>query len=310
MLAHAIPPDISVEAFRALEPAHAAALQSFAQPVGRVEDASAPGPAGLVPVRIYAPAPAAPSSPAPLVVFAHGGGWIVGSIETHDVMARDLCVALGAVVVSVGYRRAPEHPFPAAADDVWATLLWAHREAPRLGADPDRLVVAGDSAGGNLAAAMAVRSREAGGPRLAAQLLIHPVLDLVEPYHPDPSPLYPSRAECGTGFGATSIQLERYGRMYAPDRASAADPLASPMHAPDRPGLAPAVIVVAGYDPLRDEGLAYAAKLRALGVPVRLRLYPGAIHGAFGPARSDGLPQIAFLEAMEDLHGLLAPPAK
>jgi acetyl esterase len=304
MLANAVPADISIADFRALEPAHVEARRPFSQAVAAVKDEAVAGPGGPVPVRIYAPFE---PGPRPLLILAHGGGWVVGSIETHDVMARDLCLALGAVVVSVEYRRAPESPFPAAIDDCWAVLTWAAGQAGRLGADVSRLVVAGDSAGGNLAAALAVRARDEGGPRLAAQLLIHPVVDLAEPFHPTASPLYPSRRVNGAGFGATSQQLEAYGRMYLPDPGQAASPLASPLRAPDAPGLAPAVIVIAEYDPLHDEGAAYAAKLEAQGVAVVLRRYEGAIHGAFGPARSAGLPQRAFVETMADLRHLLAP---
>lgn len=301
MLDAAAPSDISVEAFRAREPAHVAALRPFRQEVGAVEDRLIPGPSVDVPVRIYAPGG---DGPHPLLVLAHGGGWIVGSIETHDVKARDLCVALGAVVVSVEYRRAPEHVFPAAFDDCWAALVWAVDHAAELGADPGRVIVAGDSAGGNLAAALAVRARDRHAPRLAAQLLVHPVLDILEPYHPAPSPLYPSRAENAEGYGATSDQLERYSRMYLGTDGSAADPTASPMQA-DAHGLAPAVIAIAEYDPLRDEGAAYAAKLLAAGTPVTLLRYAGAIHGAFGPALSAGLPQRAFVESIEALKRLL-----
>jgi len=303
MLASAVPPDISLAEFRALEPAHAASLRPFSQPVADITDRTIPGPGGEIPIRVYAPFA---SRPHPLVVLLHGGGWIVGSIETHDVMARDLCVALGAAVVSVEYRRAPENPFPAAIDDAWAALLWAAAEAGALGADQGHIAVAGDSAGGNLAAALAIRARDGGGPSLAAQLLIHPVVDLAAAFHPVASPLYPSRTAMGEGFGATSDQLQRYGRMYLPDPNQARDSLASPILAEDRPGLAPAVIVIAEYDPLHDEGAAYAAKLRSAGVPVILKRYEGAIHGAFGPATSSGLPQHAFAETMADLNVLLS----
>lgn len=303
MLASAIPPDISIPEFRAREPAYVEALRPFRQPVSRVDDQTVVGAEGAVPIRIYRPVE---RGPRPLVLLVHGGGWVVGSIETHDVMARDLCVALGAIVISVEYRRAPEHPFPAAIDDAWAALQWSAAHAGELGADERRLIVAGDSAGGNLAAALAVRARDQSGPALAAQLLIHPVLDLVAPFHPVASALYPSRHTKAEGFGATSFQLERYGRMYLPDASQAADPLASPMLAADRPGLAAAVIVIAEYDPLHDDGAAYAAKLKAAGVPVVLRRYEGAIHGAFGPAKSAGLPQRAFIETMADLNRILA----
>jgi acetyl esterase len=303
MLAAAAPADISVADFRAREPAFIEALRPFRQPVRTVEDRSVPSAGGETPIRIYSPFE---EGSRPLVLLVHGGGWIVGSIETHDVMARDLCLALGAVVVSVDYRRAPEHPFPAAIDDAWDALVWAATHTEALGVNGARLVVAGDSAGGNLAAALAVRARDRSGPVLAAQLLIHPVLDMVAPFHPAPSALYPSRRANAEGFGATSLQLELYGRMYLPDVGQAADPWASPMLAPDRPGLAPAIVVIAQYDPLHDEGVAYAAKLEAAGVPVILKRYEGAIHGAFGPAKSGGLPQRAFVETMADLNRLLS----
>jgi len=306
MLASAWPPDLSITDFRALEGAHVEALRAFSQPVEAALDRTLPGPAGPVPVRIYKPFAEAPRL---LVVLTHGGGWVVGSIETHDVMARDLCLALEAVVVSVEYRRAPEHPFPAAIDDAWAALLWAAGEAETLGARDARLIVAGDSAGGNLAAALAVRARDAGGPTLAAQLLVHPALDLDAPFHPSACPAYPSRSEMAAGYGATSEQLARYVRMYLPDPGRAKEPLASPLYAPDRPGLAPALIVTAQFDPLRDDGEAYAAKLEKAGTPMVLKRYDGAIHGAFGPAGFPGLPGRAFAETMTALKALLSGDA-
>jgi acetyl esterase len=236
-------------------------------PVHRVEDRLA----GAVPVRIYRPSA---ERPLPTMVYFHGGGWVLGSVEVYDGTVRDLANAAGCLVVSVDYRLAPEHKFPAAADDAYAATRWVAEHADEIGADPARLAVGGDSAGGNLAAAVTLMARDRGGPALAYQLLIYPVTDQAFE-----TPSYHENAE---GYGLTRAQMMWFSAHYLRTPADADDPLASPLRAPSLRGLPPALVVTAGYDPLRDEAEQYAERLRADGVDVRVERYPGLIHGFFG----------------------------
>lgn len=240
----------------------------------RVFDQSADGPGGTVPVRVYRPGP---ERGRPLLVYLHGGGWVMGDLQMHDGTCRSLARDAGCVVVSVDYRLAPEHPHPAALDDACAALAWARAHATELGADCGRIAIGGSSAGGNLAAAVALRERDRtlGGSAavapLAAQVLLYPLLDSTLSSG--------SVARYGAGHLLDRGQLRFYWDAYAPDLGTRADPLVSPAHAPSLAGLPPALVVTAECDPLRDEGEQYAARLRAAGVRVDLRRALGQIHG-------------------------------
>jgi acetyl esterase len=234
--------------------------------VRSVRDVVIPGQAGGLPARVYSPAPDAPG----VVVYFHGGGWVVGSVDAWDASCRALACASGCDLVSVDYRLAPEHVFPAAADDAYDAVCWA---AASL-ADGRPLVVAGDSAGGNLAAVTALRSRDAGGPALALQVLVYPVTDCDldrKSYH----------EYDGAEFIVNRRDMAWYWDHYAPDPAARLNPYASPLRATDFSGLPPAYVVTAEHDPLRDEGFAYADRLRAARVPVEHRHYGSQIHGFF-----------------------------
>ncbi|OUZ10517.1 alpha/beta hydrolase [Aeromicrobium sp. PE09-221] len=216
------------------------------------------------PARVYRPET---SGPAPTVLFLHGGGWVVGDLDTHDNAARAICRGAEAVVVSLDYRLAPEHPFPAAADDAVTAAEYLATRLDEYGGD-DRFGVAGDSAGGNLAAIAAQRV-----PTVTAQFLIYPAVD------PDPAADYPSRAENAHGYFLDAPTMAWFMEQYAPGTPPVEDPRYAPLRAESLEGLAPAVVLTAEFDPLRDEGEAYAAALEKAGVPVILRRYDGLIHG-------------------------------
>jgi acetyl esterase len=229
------------------------------------------GPAGSLGLRIYTPLG---HGPFPLMVFFHGSGFVVCSLDTHDGMCRNLCAGSGCVVVSVDYRLAPEAKFPAAPDDCLAATRWAVANAAALGADPGQVFVAGDSAGANLATVTALRIRDEGGPHLLGQLLIYPVTD-----HYDPGT--PSMTENAEGYGLTRAGMIWFWDHYLADRRDAANPHASPLQARDLSGLPPALVVTAEYDPLRDEGEYYADRLRRAGVATEMKRWDGVNHGFF-----------------------------
>jgi len=254
--------------------------------VAVVEDRRLPLASHAVRARIYRPEA---EKPLPAVVYFHGGGWVVGSIESHDPVCRALAARTPCTVVSVGYRLAPEHRFPAAVEDAWNAAAWVSQHAEELGADPERLVVAGDSAGGNLAAAVALRARDR-GLALALQVLIYPVID-----HDLDSAGY---RQHGSGLNLTRAKMEWYWRQYL-GRGDSADPDASPIRAASHTGVAPALVQTAEYDPLAHEGEEYARTLRDAGVPVRATRYEGQIHGFVrlaalcGAAAADAIEEIA-----------------
>ncbi len=262
--------------------------------VGAVLARTVPGPPGAppVPVRIYLPDPEEWPGPRPTVLFLHGGGFVLCDLDTHDTTARTLSRAAGAAVVSVDYRRAPEHRFPAAAEDAHAALCWSGGHLDELGGDPRALVVAGDSAGGNLAAAALLLARERGGPAVALQVLVYPVLDAAQD-----SASYRTYAE---GCFLTAAHLRWFWEQYLGPGGDGGHPLASPLRA-DLTGLPPAHLVVAGCDPLRDEGRAYHRRLAECGVPTVLDEHPGMFHGFL--ALAGVLPQAR--EAMARLGGAI-----
>lgn len=243
------------------------------EPIGAVEDRSFEGPRGRVGVRVYTPLNArAPLLPG--MVFFHGGGFVIGDLETHDGLCRTLANESGCRIVSVDYRLAPEHPFPAAVEDCFAATEFVAAAAAELGIDAARIAVGGDSAGGNLAAVSALLAREKKGPKLGFQLLIYPVTQLG-------GPDTPSMRENAKGYFLEKSSMEWFTRLYCPDLSHRTDPRLSPLLARDVSGLPPAYVITAGFDPLRDEGKAYADKLDAAGVPVTYVNYPGMIHGFF-----------------------------
>ncbi|MBS0255284.1 MAG: alpha/beta hydrolase [Proteobacteria bacterium] len=271
MFAMAPPVDyatISAEGLRALFDVPMAMGEPPA--VARVEDLAIALADRTVPARFYLPEGAA--SPAPLVVYFHGGGWVLGTLDTHDRTCRALARASGAAVLSVDYRRAPEHRYPAAAEDCYAAVCWARDHAARLGIDPARLAVAGDSAGGNLAGAVAIMARDRGGPALRHQLLIYPVTD-------DDYSLASYAQNGGGEYYLGRAAMEWFWGHYLGDQSEA--PLAKIGRTPDLAGLAPATVITAEFDPLRDEGMAYAARLAGAGVTVDAAVAPGMIHGFF-----------------------------
>jgi len=238
------------------------------EPVDQVIAGEVPGAGGVIPVRIYVPQG---SRPMPGLVYFHGGGWARGSLNTHDPLCRSLANAGGCIVVSVDYRMAPEHTFPAAIDDAAAATRWVAQNAPRLGIDPRRVAVGGDSAGGNLAAAVTLLLRDAGGPPLVHQLLLYPVTD-----YNFGTASYVANAE---GYMLTRAAMRFYWRIYLRSEADANDQRASPLRARDFSNLPPALVITAEFDPLRDEGRAYADRLRRAGTPVVYRDYAGMVHG-------------------------------
>jgi acetyl esterase len=237
-------------------------------PMARVEAVTIPGPAETMDARLYVPEEA--GEPSPLLVYFHGGGWVIGGLDTHDDPCRFLAAHSGAAVLAVDYRLAPEHPFPAAVDDTEAAYGWAVANAKRLGMDEGRIAIGGDSAGANLAAATCLTARDAGAPLPAMQLLIYPVAETAG--------TAPSRQTFGEGFLLTRGDMDWFEDHYLPPGADRTDPRVALLEAGDLSGLPPAYVATAGFDPLRDEGEAFARRLQEAGVKVALRRHPGLVH--------------------------------
>jgi acetyl esterase len=285
----------SVAEARRLHAAGAATLHGPPVPVAAAADRTIPGPAGDLRVRVYTPYG---EPPFPIVVWFHGGGWVVGTLDTFDPICRALAAAVPAVVVAVDYRLAPEHRFPAAVEDCYAATLWASRNAAALGGAQQRLAVAGDSAGGNLAAVVALGARDRGGPAIAFQLLICPVMDAAMD-----TASYREKAD---GYYLTAAGMRWYWDHYL-GGADGAAPDASPLRAAFLGGLPPALVITAEHDPLRDEGEAYAARLRDAGVPAAVSRYPGVVHGFYRWRAVTPAADAAIQEAAAAVRAALPP---
>jgi acetyl esterase len=287
------------EALRALSDARKAAAPP--PPVANVADITVKGAAGPLPARVYRNV----SGKAPTVVFFHGGGWVAGDLETHDRQIRWLAIETGAVVISVDYRRPPEVRFPGAFEDAFAALRDVADRIAEFGDDTSRLGVAGDSAGGNLAAATAIACRDA-GIRLAAQLLAYPVTDVVGGYaDAAENANFPSRTANAEGYFLSTAVMQWFAGHYVADESQAGDWRVSPLRAKDHAGLAPAIICTAWFDPLRDEGIAYAAALETADVPTKHHPGEGLIHGYFGMNEASEAARLEAQRVRADFKALL-----
>jgi acetyl esterase len=295
----AMTPQSARDALRALADSRASVPPP---PVDAVADIKVAGGAGPLPARVYRVGPA----PAPTVVFFHGGGWVAGDLETHDRQARNLAIETGAVVISVDYRRPPETRFPGAFEDAFGATRDIFNRVAEFGGDAKRVGVAGDSAGGNLAAATAIACRDA-GIALAAQLLVYPVTDIVGSYaDATENARFPSRKENADGYFLSRAVMEWFSGHYLANAKDAADWRASPLRAASLKGVAPAIVTTAWYDPLRDEGAAYAKALEAAGVRVRYHEGPGLIHGYFGLGDASEVAKAEAQRARAEFKALLA----
>ncbi|WP_089934687.1 alpha/beta hydrolase [Candidatus Entotheonella palauensis] len=261
------------------------------EPVGKVEDRLIRGADGEIPARVYTPEGVGPF---PVLVYYHGGGWVIGNLEAYDPTCRALTNAARCVVVSVEYRLAPEHKFPAAPEDCYAALQWVGANADAINGDPARVAIGGDSAGGNLTAVVAQMSRDRGGVSPIYQLLVYPVTD-----HRYDTPSYQENAD---DYLLTKDAMQWFWNHYLRSEADGNSPLASPLQAASLRDLPPALVITAEFDPLRDEGEAYATQLQAAGVPVTLSRYDGMIHGFFSLGAVLDQGQTAMSEAAAALR--------
>jgi acetyl esterase len=271
------------------------------EPVDQVISREVPGPSGAIAVRMYVPEGRPAELNLPGLVFFHGGGWVRGSLNSHDILCRSLANGGGCIVVSVDYRMAPEHTFPAAIDDAVAATRWVAEHAAEIGIDATRLAIGGDSAGGNLAAAVALVLRDAGGPPLVHQLLIYPVTD----YNFDTA----SYADNAEGYMLTREAMRFYWQLYLGDASNGDDQRASPLRARDCSQLPPATLMTAEFDPLRDEGRAYADRLQASGTPVTYREYAGMVHGFVTSAGVLDVGKEAIRDACGELRSAFRVPS-
>lgn len=269
--------------------------------VAAVRAVGIPGPNGPIAARLYVPPLPAPEAAAPLLVYYHGGGWVIGDLDMYEDLARLIATAAGCLVLSVDYRLAPEHPFPEPLEDAFAAFEWTAANAASLGADPRRIGVGGDSAGGNMAAVVSRMAVEGGGARPAMQLLFYPVTDAAEDTR--------SRRLFSEGFILTKADMDKFEATYLPPGVDPTDHRISILRCPDLKGLPPAYVATAGFDPLRDEGEAYALRMRDCGVRVALRRHSGLIHTFVNQTAVSRAALGAVLEACGALRlGLAADP--
>jgi acetyl esterase len=293
MEALGLPPteERTVEQARELSRQRRLTRPELSEPVARVEDRRIPGPHGEIPVRIYWPEGAGPF---PVLVYFHGGGWVICDLDSHDGVCRSLTRRAGCLTASIDYRLAPEHKFPVPAEDCYAATRWVAANVGGLGGDPSRLAVGGDSAGGNLAAVVAQMARDRGGPPLAFQLLVYPVTN-----HDFETVSYRDNAD---GYMLTRAAMGWYWSHYLSDPTDGRQPYASPLQASDLGGLPPALVITAEFDPLRDEGEAYGSRLRDAGVAATVHRYDGMIHGFFSMAAMLTQAEAAVNEAASALR--------
>jgi acetyl esterase len=272
------------------------ALSPEPPPLAEIRDLTAPGRNGTIPLRLYRDG----TNPAPRagMIYLHGGGWVIGDLDTHDVVCRQIAQRTGAIVVSVDYRMGPEHKFPAAVDDAIDATAFVSTNAADLGIDPHRLAIAGDSAGGNLAAVVALDARDNHGPSIALQALIYPSIAM--------SMTSPSQEQFAEGYGLTRETMIYFRNHYLRSNDDTQDWRASPIRATHHENLPPALIITAGFDPLRDEGEDYATTLIKAGIPVTIRRFPGQIHGFITmgriiPEATDAINEIADAMAARGL---------
>lgn len=285
--------EVSPTQARAMFSATREAMGVQTGPIGKIDSVEIPGPGGPLAARVYTPVGAV-GRVTPACVYFHGGGWVIGDLDSHDGICRALANESGARVVAVDYRLAPENKFPAAFDDAYAAVVWAEKNAVEQSFNPNRIAVAGDSAGGNLAASVAIHAKAKGGPQIAFQALLYPVTQARAQTG--------SMAELATGYFLERAGMDWFCDQYIEPTTDLNDPRLSPLAAKDVAGVAPAMVVVAGFDPLKDEGKDYAAKLKAAGVDVRLVEYPTMIHGFLGMGAV--LPQAG--EALKEIGQAMA----
>ena len=264
---HTLTPEVARNFYRERR----AFSQPDSPPMALVQELVAPGPHGDIPLRLYRPLPAGVGGPLPVLVFFHGGGWVIGDLDTHDTLCRQLANLAGCVVVAVDYRMGPENRFPAAVDDCIAATRWVHQQAYSLEIDATRIAVGGDSAGGNLAAVVAIAARDSGDLPVVFQLLIYPATDMRR--------TAPSHTTNGQGYMLTSDTMSYFHDHYITDPAHDLDWRSSPLLHPDLSRLPPALVLTAGFDPLRDEGAAYAHALTTAGGSASYLCFERQIHG-------------------------------
>lgn len=286
---------MTLQAARAADLASIKAGGGDPEPVHEVTDHAIDGPDGQLQVRVYRPSA---DRPLPVLVYFYGGGWVLGTIDTADGISRTLANSAGCIVVVPGYRLAPEHPFPASIEDCWAAVHWVAANASTLGADPARIAVGGDSAGGNLAAATTLIAQEAGDLKLVGQLLVYPNTDQLA----DDA----SMRENSDPYLFNHHSVAWYRKHYLIDPDDAENPLASPLRAETLKGLPPALVITAEYDPLRDQGERYAERLADDAVPVTLARYDGMVHGFFAMAGIVDESRVALAQAAAQLRAWFA----